>query len=131
MAVVQVILQGSLRITTHDTYDYPIVLQFGEQTNYWDAVWVIPSYPARIPARRLSEIRSQQGQMSILVDGPDGFRSGPHTTDWVRSYYPRGKDCAFIQMDPQSHRMGGVTISTVEGSLVVDELSVGGQPAAG
>jgi hypothetical protein len=122
VSTIQVILQGAARVTIADTFDYPIVLQFGEQTRYENAVWYIPSYAGRIPARRLSEIRVEQGPVSVLVDGPEGFKSGPHPVDWVRSYYPRGKDCALIKLDPSSKRMGGVTISIIEGSLQVDDL---------
>ena len=45
MPTVQVILGGVPRTTVHDTYDFPIVLQFGSQTSYESAVWVIPSIP--------------------------------------------------------------------------------------
>jgi hypothetical protein len=129
MATIQVILAGSLTTTIHDTFDYPLVLQFGEQTSYERAVWVIPSYPRRIPAGRLSEIRVQQGPLQVLVDGPEGFRSGPHTTDWVRGFYPRGKDCAFVRFGAEpSKAAGGVCISVVEGSLVIDELPLAISP---
>ena len=130
MPTVQVILGGIPRTTLHETYDYPVVLQFGNQTSYDRAVWVIPSFPARIPARRLSEIRVQQGPISVLIDGPDGFKSGPHVTDWVRSNYPRGKDCALLQLNPELSRMGGVTITAVEGTLFVEEMSLGGTTPA-
>lgn len=130
MPTVQVILGGVPRTTVHDTYDFPIVLQFGGQTTYESAVWVIPSFPGRIPARRLSEIRVQQGPVSIIVDGPDGFRSGPHLTDWVRSRYPRGKDCSLLQLHSETKSMGGVSLSVFEGSLIVEELSLGGPTPA-
>ena len=128
MATIQVILQGA-RVGNHDIFDYPIVLQFGEQKSYEQAVWFIPSYSGRIRASRVSEIRVQQGSMSVLIDGPEGFRSGPHAVSWVRSYYPRGKDCAFIQLDPESRQMSGITITVVEDTLVVENLSVGGTPS--
>ena len=128
MATIQVILQGA-RVGNHDIFDYPIVLQFGEQKSYEQAVWFIPSYSGRIRATRVSEIRVQQGSMSVLIDGPEGFRSGPHTVSWVRSYYPRGKDCAFIALDPDSRQMSGITITVVEDTLVVENLSVGGTPS--
>ena len=130
MALIQVILLGNLGTPIFDTFDYPIVLQFGEKTTYDNAVWVVPSFPGRIPAGRLSEIRVQQGRLSILIDGPEGFRSGPHTADWVRGYYPRGKDCSFIQTDRETGKVVGVTLTTVEGSLFVDDLMLGGAPAS-
>jgi hypothetical protein len=130
MPTVQVILGGVPRTTVHDTYDFPIVLQFGSQTSYESAVWVIPSFPGRIPARRLSEIRVQQGPVSIIVDGPDGFRSGPHMTDWVRSRYPRGKDCALLQVHSESKSMAGVTLTVFEGTLFIEDIALGGGSAA-
>ena len=131
MAKIQVILQGAARISVHDTYDYPLVLQFGDQTSYDRATWFIPS-AGRFPAWRLSEIRVEEGSLSILVDGPEGFRSGPHDADWVRSHYPRGKDCAFIRVNRESKAMGGVTLTAIEGILVVDEMAAPGAtpPAA-
>ena len=71
MATIQVILAGQLRTTIHDTFDYPLVLQFNDKKNYDEAEWVIPSYPRHIPAHRLSEIRVQEGNVSVLVDGPE------------------------------------------------------------
>jgi hypothetical protein len=121
MATIQVILQGA-RIATYDVQDYPIVLQFGEQRTYDAAVWFIPTFALRIPAQHLSEIRAQQGTFSVLVDGPEGFRSGPYPTTWVRNYYPRGKDCALIVVEPDSRKLSGVALSIVEGSLVIDQL---------
>ena len=129
MPTVQVILGGMPRTTVHDTYDFPIVLQFGNQTTYEGAMWVIPSFAGRIPARRLSEIRVQQGPISVLIDGPEGFRSGPHQVDWVRSRYPRGKDCALLQVNTEEKSLGGITLTVFEGTLFVEELSVGGKPA--
>ena len=129
MATIQVILQGA-RVGNHDIFDYPIVLQFGDQKSYEQAVWYIPSYSGRIRASRVSEIRVQQGQMSVLIDGPEGFRSGPHNVSWVRSYYPRGKDCAFIQLDPDSRQMSGITITVVEDTLIVEALTLGGPTGA-
>src|SRR5262245_1168185 len=93
MSTIQVILQGA-RVGNHEIYDYPLVLQFGEQKAYEQAVWFIPSTSGRVRASRVSEIRGSLGTFSVLIDGPEGFRSGPHTVTWVRSYYPRGKDCA-------------------------------------
>ena len=126
MATIQVILAGQLRTTIHDTFDYPLVLQFNDKTTYDEAEWVIPSYPRHIPAYRLSEIRVQDGPISVLVDGPDGFRHGPYQFDWIRSYYPRGKSCSFVLTDKESFtRMHGVSIRTFEGSLLVEELAIG------
>jgi hypothetical protein len=129
MATIQVILAGA-RMANFDTYDYPIVLQFGDQKSYNQAVWFIPSSPSRIPARRLSEIRVQGGPLSVLIDGPDGFKSGPYQVDWVRNSYPRGKDCALIQMHSESKSMGGVTLTVLEEMLFVEQLSVGGNATA-
>lgn len=130
MATIQVILAGSLTTTIHNTFDYPVVLQFGDQTSYDRAFWVIPSYPRRIPAGRLSEIRVQQGPLEVLIDGPEGFRSGPYKTDWVRGYYPRGKDCALVRFGSDPTKAGGgVCFSVVEGSLIVDELPLAGSRA--
>jgi len=123
MATIQVILAGQLRTTIHDTFDYPIVLQFNDKKNYDEAEWVIPSYPRHIPAHRLSEIRVQEGNVSVLVDGPDGFRHGPFPFTWVRSYYPRGHHCAFVKVDPGSYTtMAGVALTTHDGSLILDTL---------
>jgi hypothetical protein len=121
MATIQVILQGA-RIATYDIHDYPIVLQFGDQKTYNAALWFIPAFAVHIPAGRLSEIRAQQGPFSVLVDGPEGFRSGPYPATWVRNYYPRGKDCALIVVDSDSKTLSGVALSIVEDSLVVDQL---------
>ena len=121
MATIQVILQGA-RIATYDIDDYPLVLQFGEQKTYDAAVWFIPAFALRIPAGRLSEIRAQQGPFSVLVDGPEGFRAGPYPATWVRNYYPRGKDCAFLVVDSDSGTLSGVTLSIVEGSLIVSPI---------
>jgi hypothetical protein len=63
------------------------------------------------------------------VEGPQGFTSGPHQADWVRSDYPRGKFCSFLEMNAQTQKMGGVSVEVVEGSLIVDSVSLGGQPA--
>jgi hypothetical protein len=121
VAAIQVILQGA-RSATYDIRDFPLVLQFGDQTSYEAAVYYIPAFSLRIPARYLSEIRTLQGAFSVLVDGPEGFRSGPHPTTWVRSYYPRGKDCALIVVDSDYKKLNGVALSVVEGSLIVDQL---------
>ena len=130
MATVQVILRGMPAGTTHDTDNYPVILQFGEEKRYEEASWIVPSYPGHIPAYMLSEIRVLEGPLSVVVDGPEGFQSGPHETDWGRSDYPRGKDCSFLQMDAQTQKMGGVSVAVVEGSLVVEAVALGG-PSAG
>jgi hypothetical protein len=51
MATIQVILAGQLRTTIHDTFDYPIVLQFNDKTSYDEAEWVIPSATRAISRR--------------------------------------------------------------------------------
>jgi hypothetical protein len=127
MATVQVILHGVPSGSTHDTDNYPVILQFGEGKSYGEAAWIVPSYPGHIPAYMLSEIRVLQGELNVVVEGPEGFQSGPHATDWVRSDYPRGKDCSFLQMDAQTQKMGGVSVAVIEGSLIVDPVSVGGR----
>ncbi len=128
MATVQVILHGMPSGTLHDTDNYPVILQFDERRSYESAVWVIPSYPGHIPAGMLSEIRVNAGPLTVFVEGPEGFKSGPHDTDWVRSDYPRGKFCSFLQMDAATQKMGGVSVEVVEGSLIVDPVNVGGKP---
>ena len=120
MPSVQVILQGA-RVATHDVYDYPIILQFGEQKTYALAEWVLPN-GMRVPTRRLSEIRTHYGSFSVLIDGPEGFQAGPYPTTWIRHYYPRGKDCALIHVDRDSGSYGGVSITVAEGSLFIEEL---------
>jgi hypothetical protein len=129
MATVQVILNGMPGGTLHDTDNYPIILQFDEGKNYGGAVWIVPSYPGHIPAGMLSEIRINTGPQEVIVDGPEGFQSGPHETNWVRSDYPRGKLCSFLLMDASTQKMGGVSVEVVEGSLIVDPVSLGGKPA--
>jgi hypothetical protein len=134
MATVQVILHGMPGGTVHDTDGYPVILQFGEQKSYGNAVWVIPTYPGHIPAGMLSEIRVTGEPLTVYVEGPQGFQSGPHETNWVRSEYPRGKFCSFLQMDAATQKLGGVSIEVVEGSLIVDPVSLGGKkedPPAG
>jgi hypothetical protein len=126
MATVQVILNGMPGGSMHDLDGYPVILQFNDQKVYGNAVWVIPSYPGHIPAGMLSEIRVQGGPITVFVEGPQGFQSGPHTCDWVRSDYPRGKLCSFLQMDADTHKMGGVSIDIHEDTLIVDEVNLGG-----
>jgi len=126
MAMVQVILHGVPSGSIHDTDNYPVILQFDEDKNYENAVWIIPSYPGYIPAGMLSEIRVNQGPLTVFVDGPEGFKSGPHNADWVRCDYPRGKLCSFLEMNADTRKLGGVSVEVVEGSLIVDAVSVGG-----
>ncbi len=125
MATVQVIINGMPGGTQHDTDNYPVILQFDEGMSYENAVWIVPSYPAHIPAGMLSEIRVEAGPLECFVEGPDGFKSGPHETNWVRCAYPRGKFCSFLLMDASTQQMGGVSIEVVEGSVIVDPVSVG------
>jgi hypothetical protein len=129
MATIQVILNGMPSGTMHDTDNYPIILQFDEDRSYGGAVWIVPSYPGQIPAAMLSEIRINAGPQEVFVEGPEGFQSGPYETNWVRSDYPRGKLCSFLQMDASTQRMGGVSVEVVEGSLIVDPVSLGGKPS--
>jgi hypothetical protein len=132
MATVQVILNGMPGGTVHDTEQYPVVLRFDEDKSVENAVWVIPSFPGEIPASMLSEIRVQTGPLQAMVDGPEGFKTGPHETTWIRCDYPRGKLVSFLQTGGDTHRMTGVSVSIVEDSLVVDELSIGpGSPPSG
>ena len=113
----------------HDLDGYPIILKFDERKSYGSAVWVIPSYPGHIPASMLSEIRVQMGPITVFTEGPDSFQSGPHTTDWVRSDYPRGKLCSFLQMDASTQKMGGVSLFIHDDSLILDEINLGGKKA--
>ena len=131
MATIQVILHGIPGGTVHDTDTYPVVLQFSESLMYEDAVWVIPSYPGQIPGDYVSEIRVMRGPLKVMVDGPNGFQSGPYDVTSVRGGYPRGKLCAFLNVDSVQRKTGGVTVEVIEGSIVVNELVVPGAPAAG
>jgi hypothetical protein len=133
---VQVILNEFIGGTTHDTETYPVILRFGEDKSYEAAEWIIPSYPRTIPAPLLSELRVTEGPVQVVIEGPEGFQSGPHPSTWVRSSYPRGKDFSILEVDPNLHKMTGVSISVVEDTLIVDEfvLNPGGgaaQPASG
>lgn len=130
MATVQVIINGMPGGTMHDTDNYPVILQFDEDKSYGGAVWIIPSYPGHIPADMLSEIRVQGEPLECFIEGPEGFQSGPHETNWVRSDYPRGKLCSFLNMNAETRQMGGVSVEVVEGSLIVDPVSIGGKPSA-
>ena len=131
MATVQVILNGMPGGTVHDTEQYPVILQFEEDKSIENAVWVIPSYPGHIPAGMLSEIRVQVGPLQAMVEGPEGFQSGPHETNWIRCDYPRGKIVSFLQTNAETHRMSGVSISLIEDSLVVSEVTIGGGSSSG
>ena len=130
MATVQVILNGMPGGTVHDTESYPVVLRFEDDKSVENAVWVIPSFPGEIPAGMLSEIRVQVGPLQAMVEGPEGFQSGPHETTWIRCDYPRGKLVSFLKTGPEPQRMSGVSVSIVEDSLVVDEVQIGGPPKA-
>ena len=130
MATVQVILNGMPGGTVHDTESYPVVLKFEDDMNLDNAVWVIPSFPGHIPAGMLSEIRVQVGPLQAMVEGPDGFQSGPHETTWIRADYPRGKLVSFLKTGQDPQRMTGVSVSIVEDTLVVDEVQIGGPPKA-
>lgn len=129
MATVQVILNGMPGGTMHETEQYPVILKFSEDKSIENAVWVIPSFPGEIPAGMLSEIRVQVGPLQAMVDGPEGFQSGPHETTWIRCDYPRGKLCSFLQTNSDTRRLSGVSVSIVEDTLVVDEVQIGGPPA--
>jgi hypothetical protein len=126
MATVQVILNGMPGGTMHDTEAYPVVLRFDADKSVDNAVWVIPSFPGEIPAGMLSEIRVQAGPLQAMVEGPDGFQTGPHETNWIRCDYPRGKLVSFLQTNAETHKMSGVSVSIVEDTLVVDEVTIGG-----
>ena len=126
MARIEVILHGIPGGSEHDTDNYPVILSYSEEKAYYDASWIVPSYPGYIPAGMLSEIRVLTGPLSVVVDGPEGFQSGPYETNWVRSSYPRGKDCSFLKMDSSTLSLGGVSVSVMEGSLVIDAVSLGG-----
>ena len=126
MARVQVILQGRPRSSFHDTENYPVILKFEDDKRYRTAEWVIPSYPGHIRGTALSEIRVEAGNLSVWVDGPAGFQSGPHKANWIRMGYPRGKFCSFLAFGADPTKLGGVSVVVIEGSLVVDPVSVGG-----
>lgn len=130
MATVQVILHGMPGGSVYDTANYPIILEFDDSKAYEQAQWIVPSFPEPIPAYALSEIRILEGTQNVVVEGPAGFQSGPHLTTWVRSSYPRGKDCALLEVNAETRKMNGVTVEVVEGSLIVDELALGGTPSA-
>ena len=124
MAKVQVILVGMPSGTVHDTEENPIVLRFAEGNDYEEAEWVVPSYPEQIPTYYLSELRVEEGRMMVYIEGPD-FNSGPHTTDWVRSAYPRGKACSLVDLKAEAGQSRGLSISVEDGAIVVGELKIG------
>src|SRR5688572_24323719 len=110
MARVHVILAGMPIKLEQDTDNYPVILSFSERGTYADAEWIVPSYPGHIPAEALSEIRCIEGQMSVVIDGPAGFQSGPHSAEWIRNFYPRGKCCAFIHRALEPDMTRGVSV---------------------
>ena len=92
-----VILLGIPGGSVHDTDQYPVVLHFGDGNRYQDAVWVVPSFPGNIPALRLSEIRSVEGSsIKVIVEGPNGFESGPHDATWIKGNCAGGRICLFL-----------------------------------
>jgi hypothetical protein len=64
----------------------------------------------------------------VLLDGPDGFRSGPHRVTWVRSFYPSGKHCSLLHVDGQSGQLTGLSMTTLEDSLVIEEFALRPMP---
>lgn len=129
MPQVQVILNSLVGGTSHEAGTEPVVLRFNEDRDYESAEWVIPTYPRTIPAPMLSELRITEGTVMVLVEGPDGFSSGPHQTTWVRSGYPRGKDVSLLEVNAAEQSMKGVSVTVVEGTLVIDEFALGGKKA--
>ncbi len=124
MAMVQVILHGIPGGSVHDTAEDPIYLRFGESNDYDAAEWAVPTFPGLIPGYMLSELRVEQGRMTIFVEA-ENFSSGPHAVDWVRSGYPRGKSCSLIDLKSATGKMAGVSVSIVEGAVVVQEINLG------
>lgn len=124
MAQVQVIVLGIPVGSIHDTGDEPVVLQFTEERDFEFAEWLVPSYPDFLPAAALSEIRVLDGgHVSVIVEGPEGFRSGPHQSNWVRCGYPRGKLVSILEMG--GGKMTGVSLQIVEQALVVEPVALG------
>jgi hypothetical protein len=121
-------MAGRPSVTVHDTFDYPLILQFGATKDYNSAFWVVPSFARRIPTWRLSEIRVEEGTLDVLIDGPEGFRCGPYPATSVRTYYPRDKHCALLRLDPEGGGLQGVTITTVDETLFVEDYPV--QPSS-
>jgi hypothetical protein len=129
MAQVQIIILGMPTGTVHETGDEPVVLQFSEEKDFEFAEWIVPTYPGYLPAGALSEIRVLEGGlMTVVIDGPEGFRSGPHQSNWIRGGYPRGKLLSILETG--GGRMTGVSVDVVEGSLLIEPVALGG-PAAG
>jgi hypothetical protein len=127
---VQVILNSLVGGSTHDTTTEPVVLRFNEDKDYETAEWVVPTYPRTIPAPMLSELRITEGPVQVIIEGPSGFTSGPHASTWVRSNYPRGKDVSILEVDSSQQKMTGVSLTVIDGALVIDQFSLGGRPAS-
>ena len=124
MGQLQVILYG-MPSGAVETGDGDIVLQFDEDRSYESALWMIPGFPEYLPANLLSELRTLDSKsFNVLVEGPEGFQSGPHLSNWVRCGYPRGKLVSFLEMG--GGKTTGVSLSVIEGSLVLDEVHLGG-----
>jgi hypothetical protein len=124
MTLIQVILYGMPVGSVHDTAEYPVVLQFAETWDFEEAEWVIPSYPGYLTGPELSEIRVQEGTtFNVYVEGPEGYKSGPHQCNWVRGGYPRGKLVSLLEMG--GGKMKGVSLNIVEGSLVEEPVALG------
>jgi hypothetical protein len=126
MAAISVILMGIPSGQVQDIGDTPVVLQFDEDGDYDNALWIVPGFPQELPSYMLSEIRVEQGPLQIMIEGPEGFASGPHTTDWLRTDYPRGKLFSLIQKSADPRTMSGKMATIEEGKLVLADLKVGG-----
>jgi hypothetical protein len=123
VAVIQVILFGMPGGSSHDTEDYPVILHFEDGNLFEEAYWVIPSYPGYVPADMVSEIRIDQGALTVYVDCSDGFQSGPHDAGWIRGRYPRGKLCSFFKKDDINKVF---TIAVIDGNVVIEEMAPAG-----
>ena len=127
MAVIQVILRGYPSGGPIDSGEEPVVLQFDEDKEFENAFWVIPGFGQDLPAFLLSEIRVEPGpQLKVSIQGPDGLQSGPHTTNWVRCDYPRGKLFSLLQMNAETRTTTGVSVELVDGKLELGEIKLGG-----
>ena len=71
----------------------------------------------------------EQGPLQVVIEGPEGFASGPHATDWLRTDYPRGKLFSLIQKNDDPRTMSGKMATIEEGKLVLADLKVGGAAA--
>ena len=127
MAKIQVILMGIPVSTDADTENDPVVLAFSDDKTFEGAFWLIPQYE-ELPAGMLSEIRVTEGNLQVLIQGPEGFQSGPYAADWVRASYPRGKSVSFLNRG--QGRLSGVSVVVDEGALLVEDYSVGPAPTA-